>query len=110
MENIVPIDQLDSHISKVLEKIRYGVAAQRNSGLICDMPEEVIFDCQVIFKFQSLAVRRVSEIVEDSNRTEGSTTTDSGTSTSQSSGTQNAATGHDQTETTVTIQKQATDA
>lgn len=100
MENIVPIDQLRNHISKVLEEIRFGVNEQRLTGLVVDMPEEVTFQCQVVFEFQSLAVRRVSETTEDSNRTEGSTTTDTGESTRESKGIQTGVTGHDQTETT----------
>jgi hypothetical protein len=101
MENIVPIAQLPNHISKVLEAIRYGVAEQRNAGLIVDMPEEVTFQCQVVFDFQSMAVRRVSETVEDSDRSEVGTVSDSGETTRESQSTQAAATGHNQTETTI---------
>lgn len=108
MENIVPIAELRNHISKVLEEIRYGVNEQRLTGLVVDMPEEVTFSCQVIFEFQSMAVRRVSETVEDSNRTEGSTTTDTGESIRESRGVQTGVTGHDQIE--VSTYKYAGDA
>ena len=96
MENIVPIAEMRNHISKVLEEIRYGVAAQRDTGLIVDMPEEVTFQCQVVFEFQSLAVRRVSETVEDSDRTQSETATDTGTTTRDSDSSQRATVVHNQ--------------
>ena len=96
MENIVPIAELPNHISKVLEAIRYGVAEQRNAGLIVDMPEEVTFQCQVVFEFQSLAVRRVSETVEDSDRTQSESSKDIGSTTRSSDSYQRSTVGHNQ--------------
>jgi hypothetical protein len=97
MESIVPIAELRNHISQVLEEIRFGVAAQRDSGLIVDMPEEVTFQCEVIFDFQSLEVRRTT-VANDA-------ATEVGDTTREGTGTQVQNTKHIQTDFTEGIQK-----
>lgn len=91
MENIVPIGDLRKHISDVLEAIRYGVNDQRKTGLVVDMPEEVNFQCQVVFSFQALELRRESVVEGQDGRTGFESVTDqtSGTRTGTQTGTEN---------------------
>jgi hypothetical protein len=96
MENIVPIEELRKHISRVLEEIRYGVAEQRNAGLVVDMPEEVEFQCQVIFEFQSHVVTSVSKQSEESQQTQKETSSETSKSERTSKDEQEAATSHKQ--------------
>lgn len=96
MDNIVPIDQLRHHVNRVLEEIRYGVNAQRLSGLIVDMPEEVQFDCEVIFEFQSMEIRRASVTEGGDSRTQTEVATDTGETTRTGEQVQTSYQGHDQ--------------
>jgi len=98
MENIVPIAELRKHISRVLEEIRYGVNEQRLTGLLVDMPEEVQFQCQVIFEFQSHVVTTVSKQSEESNQTQQETSSETGETSRTSKDEQEAATSHKQTD------------
>jgi hypothetical protein len=96
MENIVPIAELRKHISRVLEEIRYGVAEQRNDGLVVDMPDEVEFQCQVIFEFQSHIVKTTTEQTEESNQTQKESSAETAKTNKTSNEEQEAATSHKQ--------------
>ena len=96
MDNIVPIDQLRHHINRVLEEIRYGVNSQRLSGLVVDMPDEVAFDCEVIFEFQSLEIRRASVTEGGDSRIQDEISTESGETTRTGEQLQTSYQGHDQ--------------
>jgi hypothetical protein len=96
MENIVPIAELRNHVDRVLEEIRHGVHAQRQKGLIVDMPDEVQFDCEVIFEFQSLEIRRASVTEGGDSRTQDEISTESGETTRTGEQSQTSYQGHDQ--------------
>lgn len=100
MDNIVPISELRGFVNQVLEEIRYGVNEQRMKGLMVEMPDTVNFQCEVVFDFQALEVRRTSETTGDDTRTQDDTTVDTGTTTSTRNGSQRVASGHNQTSVT----------
>lgn len=100
MDSIVPISELRHYVSQVLDEIRYGVNEQRMKGLVAEMPETVNFQCEVVFEFQTLEVRRTSESAGDDTRTQNDTTVDTGETVSERTGSQRVASGHDQTSTT----------
>jgi hypothetical protein len=98
MENIVPIADLRSHISQVLEEIRYGVNEQRQKGLLVDMPEEVTFQCQVIFEFQSKEVRKTSITKEERKSNETGKTIENNQSKTDGNESQETVTNGNQSE------------
>lgn len=100
MDSIVPISGLRGYVSQVLDEIRYGVNEQRMKGLLVEMPETVNFQCEVVFEFQALEVRRTSESTGDDSSTKNETSTDTGETVSTRNGSQRVASGHDQTSTT----------
>jgi hypothetical protein len=97
MDSIVPISELDGFVSQVLDKIRHGVNEQRLKGLLVEMPETVNFQCEVVFEFQALEVRRTSESAGDDTRSQNETATDTGESTRESNGLTQGLSEHDQT-------------
>lgn len=108
MDSIVPISELDGFVSQVLDKIRHGVNEQRLKGLLVEMPDTVNFQCEVVFDFQSLEVRRTSESAGDDTRSQNETSTETGESTRTSNGLTQGLSEHDQK--TVTKATYATDA
>lgn len=108
MDSIVPISELDGFISQVLDKIRTGVNEQRLKGLLVEMPDTVNFQCEVVFDFQALEVRRTSESAGDDTRSQNETATDTGESTRESNGLSQGLSEHDQK--TVTNATYTTDA
>lgn len=96
MENVVQIANLRHYINQVIEEIRYGVNEQRMKGLVVDMPEEVSFDCEVVFAFQSLEMRRASVTEGGDSRTQDEFATDTGETTRTGEQLQTSYQGHDQ--------------
>ncbi len=71
----IKLADLDSTITAILGKIRDGVQVARNTGLICELPEKVDFQIEVITGYQTL------EEVEENSREDNQTTTGQPTTT-----------------------------
>jgi hypothetical protein len=114
MENVIPIDQLESAIDQAVEKMARGVATLRAKGIMAEMDEEVSFQAVVVFDWQSLNIAK--DEVGETTGIQGGTTSEvqggstssrqTGTTTSKQTGTttsnQTGTTTSDQTGTTTT--------
>lgn len=94
---VIPIDQLRSAVSQAIMQACLGVDDTRGRGMVIDMPEEVDIQCTVVFGWQELEMRSVSEGTSEDTRTGGESTTRRESDTSESETLENTANGHDQT-------------
>lgn len=111
MENVVPIEQLDSFIEEVIAKVNAGAWAARQKGVAANLPEAIQFQVTVVKQWQveSLAatVERLSTQSEHQGGTTRETQTGSQTETASNNEQSNQNDGgtntHKQTTTTQSV-------
>lgn len=77
MQNIVPIEELDSFISEVIAKVNAGLSVAREAGVTVKMPREIQVSAFVVKKWQVEELEFTTRRETSENGTQGGKTTES---------------------------------
>lgn len=64
-DDVVRIEDLPDYIEQVILHLRKGIAAARQAGVLCDMPEEVAFQVTVVKEWQALPMKGLETSVSN---------------------------------------------
>ena len=114
MENVVPIEELDSFISEVIAKVNAGLSVAREAGVTVKMPREIQVSAIVVKQWQVEGLEFTTRRETNENGTQGGKTTETQngggtettTSNDQSSRVDNEEYAHKQTTGTETTYTQ----